>query len=337
MKKYLLILVMAISMLVTIGVSVSVTFVTDTGGLGDKSFNDSAWAGVEMAVNKLGVTANLIQSYEQSDYIPNLTAAAQISDVVVAVGFLIKDSVEKVAPQFPNTKFIFIDGSIKGIPNVESFIFDQQQGGFLVGYIAAAMSKTGKVGVVGGIPIPPVESYMYGYKAGVETYNILHGTNVQVISGYVGSFDDPSAGKSLTESQVSQGADIVFQLAGLSGLGVIDAMKDKPKGYFAIGADQDQDYLAPGHVLVSAIKRVDIGVFDGIKSVVDGTFVGKTVILSIKNGGIGISPMTYTKQLVPKSLFHELDVLKKMIKEGELEIPQTKSGFSSFQVPQIRF
>lgn len=337
MKKYLLVLVMVISMLVTIGISMTVTFVTDTGGLGDKSFNDSAWSGVEMAVNKLGVTANLIQSYEQSDYIPNLTAAAQISDVVVAVGFLIKDSVEKVAPQFPNTKFIFIDGSIKDIPNVESFIFDQQQGGFLVGYIAAAMSKTGKVGVVGGIPIPPVESYMYGYKAGVETYNILHGTNVQVIFGYVGSFDDPSAGKSLTESQISQGADIVFQLAGLSGLGVIDAMKDKPKGYFAIGADQDQDYLAPGHVLVSAIKRVDIGVFDGIKSVVNGSFVGKTVVLSIKNGGIGISPMTYTKQLISKSLFHELDVLKKMIKKGELEIPQTKSEFSSFQVPQIRF
>ncbi len=337
MKKYLLILVMAISLLATIGTSISVTFVTDTGGLGDKSFNDSAWAGVEMAVNKLGVTANLIQSYEQSDYIPNLTAAAQISDVVVAVGFLIKDSVEKVAPQFPNTKFIFIDGSIKDIPNVESFIFDQQQGGFLVGYIAAAMSKTGKVGVVGGIPIPPVESYMYGYKAGVETYNVLHGTNVRVISGYVGSFDDPSAGKSLTESQISQGADIVFQLAGLSGLGVIDAMKDKPKGYFAIGADQDQDYLAPGHVLVSAIKRVDIGVFNGIKSAVDGTFVGKTVILSIKNGGIGISPMTYTKQLAPKSLFQELDVLKEMIKNGKLAIPQTKSEFNSFQVPQIRF
>ncbi len=337
MKKCLILLGVLILTVSIVALSLSVTFVTDTGGLGDKSFNDSAWAGVQMAVNKLGVTANLIQSYEQSDYIPNLTAAAQISDAVVAVGFLIKDAVEKVAPQFPNTKFIFIDGSIKGIPNVESFIFDQQQGGFLVGYIAAAMSKTGKVGVVGGIPIPPVESYMYGYKAGVKTYNVLHGTNVQVISGYVGSFDDPSAGKALTESQISQGADIVFQLAGLSGLGVIDAMKNRPKGYFAIGADQDQDYLAPGHVLVSAIKRVDIGVFDGIKSVYDGTFVGKTITLSLKNGGIGISPMTYTKQLVPKSVFSELKILENMIKDGKLKIPQTKDEFASFQVPQINF
>ncbi len=337
MKKYLVWMGVLILIIGTLSFSLTVTFVTDTGGLGDKSFNDSAWAGVQMAVNKLGITANLIQSYEQSDYIPNLTAAAQISDAVVAVGFLIKDAVEKVAPQFPNTKFIFIDGSIQGIPNVESFIFDQQQGGFLVGYIAAAMTKTGKVGVVGGIPIPPVESYMYGYKAGVETYNVLHGTNVQVISGYVGSFDDPSAGRSLTESQISQGADIVFQLAGLSGLGVIDAMKDQPSGYFAIGADQDQDYLAPGHVLVSAIKRVDIGVFDGIKSVYDGTFVGKTKVLSLKNGGIGISPMTYTKHLVPKHVFKELKVLEKMIEEGKLKVPQTKEEFSSFQVPQMSF
>ncbi len=337
MKRYVVFFVAFMLIFGVAALSFTVTFVTDTGGLGDKSFNDSAWHGVQMAVKKFGVTADVIQSYEQSDYIPNLSAAAQISNAVVAVGFLIKDAVERVAPQFPNTKFIFIDGSIKGIPNVESYIFDQQQGGFLVGYIAAAMSKTGKVGAVCGMPIPPVNSYLYGYKAGVETYDVLHGKNVQVISGYVGSFDDPSAGKDMTESQISAGADIVFQLAGLSGLGVIDAMRNEPKGYFAIGADQDQDYLAPGHVLVSAIKRVDIGVFDGIKSVIDGTFKGKTFTLSLNNGGIGISPMTYTKQLVPKSIFHQLDVLEKMIKAGKLIIPQTKAEFDSFQVPQINF
>ncbi len=337
MKKYVAFFMISMLILGTVALSITVTFVTDTGGLGDKSFNDSAWAGVEMAVKQYGITANIIQSYEQSDYVPNLSAAAQISDAVVAVGFLIKEAVERVAPQYPNTKFIFIDGSIKNIPNVESYIFDQQQGGFLVGYIAAAMSKTGKVGAVCGMPIPPVKSYLFGYKAGVKTYNILHGKNVQVLSGYVGSFDDPSAGKAMTESQISAGADIVFQLAGLSGLGVIDAMRDQPKGYFAIGADQDQDYLAPGHVLVSAMKRVDIGVFDGIKSVIDGTFKGKTFTLSLNNGGIGISPMTYTKQLVPKSIFHQLDILENMIRKGKLIIPQTKAEFDAFQVPQISF
>ncbi len=335
MKKFFVLLIL--TLIAGIGLSLTVTFVTDTGGIGDKSFNDSAWNGVEMAVKNLGVTANLIQSYEQADYIPNLSAAAQVSDVVVAVGFLIQDAVIKVAPQFPNTKFIFIDGSINGIPNVESYIFAQQQGGFLVGYLAAAMTKTGKVGVVAGMPIPPVDSYMYGYEAGVETYNVLHGTNVQVISGYVGSFDDPAAGKAMTESQIAAGADIVYQLAGLSGLGVIDAMKSQPAGYYAIGADMDQDYLAPGHVLVSSLKRVDIGVYDGIKSVIDGTFKGGTILLSLNNGGIGLSPMTYTKQFVPQSVMKEIKVLEQMIIDGKLNIPQTKEEFQSFQVPQITF
>ncbi len=333
MKKFFVVLIFVLA--IAIGAyAFTVTFVTDTGGIGDKSFNDSAWAGVEMAVHNLGVTANLIQSYEQADYISNLSAAAQVSNVVVAVGFLIQDAVKKVAPQFPNTKFVFIDGSINDIPNVESYIFAQQEGGFLVGYIAAAMTKTEKVGIVAGMPIPPVESYLYGFESGVETYNVVHGKNVQVISGYVGSFDDPTAGKAMTESEIAAGADIVYQLAGLSGLGVIDAMKDKPSGYFAIGADMDQDYLAPGHVLVSSIKRVDVGVYDGIKSALDGTFKGgETITLSIANGGIGISPMTYTKQLIPAHVMKEVELLKQIIKDGKINIPQTKKEFENFQVP----
>ncbi len=336
MKKYLVVFLALVLVLSTIGMAITVFFVTDTGGLGDKSFNDSAWAGVEMAVKKFGVTANVIQSYEQADYIPNLTAAAQVSDVVVAVGFMMKDALAKVAPQFPNTKFIFIDGVVKS-PNVENFLFKEQQGAFLVGYLAAAMTKTGKVGFVGGIPIPPVLRYQYGYEAGVETYNVLNGANVQVLSGYVGSFDDPAAGKSMTNSQFSEGADIVFAAAGLTGLGTIEAAKDAGPGHFAIGVDQDQDYLAPGYVLTSAMKRVNVAVFDGIKSVVNGTFKGGTITLSLKDNGVGMSPMTYTKQLVPKAIFHQLDVLKKAIKDGKLVVPGTKKEFQAFQVPPIQF
>ncbi len=336
MRKYLVAFLALVLVLGTIGMSITVFFVTDTGGLGDKSFNDSAWAGVEMAAKKYDVTANVIQSYEQADYIPNLTAAAQVSDVVVAVGFMMQDALAKVAPQFPNTKFIFIDGVVKS-PNVENFLFKEQQGAFLVGYLAAAMTKTGKVGYVGGIPIPPVLRYQYGYEAGVKTYNVLNGANVQVLSGYVGSFDDPAAGKSMTNSQFSEGADIVFAAAGLSGLGTIEAAKDAGKGHFAIGVDQDQDYLAPGYVLTSAMKRVNVAVFDGIKSVVEGTFKGGTITLTLKDNGIGMSPMTYTKQLVPKPIFHQLDVLKKAIIDGKLVVPGTKEAFQAFQVPQIQF
>ncbi len=336
MKKYVVALLALVLIMSTIGAAVTVFFVTDTGGLGDKSFNDSAWAGVQMAVKKFGITANVIQSYEQADYIPNLTAAAQVSDVVIAVGFMMQDALAKVAPQFPNTKFIFIDGVVKA-PNVENFLFKEQEGAFLVGYLAAGVTKTGKVGFIGGIPIPPVLRYQYGYEAGVETYNVLNGANVQVLSGYVGSFDDPAAGKSMTNSQFSEGADIVFAAAGLSGLGTIEAAKDAGPGHFAIGVDQNQDYLAPGFVLTSAMKRVNIAVFDGIKSVVNGTFKGGTTVLGLKEDGVGISPMTYTKQYVPKSLLSQLKVLEKAIISGKLVVPNTKESFQSFQVPAIQF
>lgn len=336
MKKYIVAFLGLVLVLGTIGMAISVFFVTDTGGLGDKSFNDSAWAGVEMAAKKYDVTANVIQSYEQADYIPNLTAAAQVSDVVVAVGFMMQDALAKVAPQFPNTKFIFIDGVVNS-PNVENFLFREQEGAFLVGYLAAGMTKTGKVGYVGGIPIPPVLRYQYGYEAGVETYNVLNGANVQVLSGYVGSFDDPAAGKSITNSQFSEGSDIVFAAAGLSGLGTIEAAKDAGKGHFAIGVDVDQDYLAPGYVLTSAMKRVDVAVFDGIESAVNETFKGGTRTLTLKDNGIGISSMTYTKQLVSKTLLQQIDVLKKAIIDGKLVVPNTKEKFQAFQVPQIQF
>lgn len=336
MKKFLFVFLVSILILGTAGMSLTVFFVTDTGGLGDKSFNDSAWAGVQMAAKKYDITANVIQSYEQADYIPNLTAAAQVADVVVAVGFMMQDAVTKVAPQFPNVKFITIDFSVDA-PNVESFLFSENQGAYLAGYLAAAMSKTGKVGFVGGIPIPPVERYQYGYDAGIQTYNVLNGANVQILSGYVGSFDDPAAGKSMTNSQFSEGADIVFAAAGLSGLGTIEAAKDAGPGHFAIGVDQDQDYLAPGYVLTSAMKRVDVAVFDGIQAVIEGTFKAGTVTLTLKDDGVGISPMTYTKQLVPASVLHQIDVLKQAVISGEIVVPATSKELQTFQVPAIQF
>ncbi len=336
MKKFVIAFLVSILVLATVGLPLTVFFVTDTGGLGDKSFNDSAWAGVQMAVQKYGITANVIQSYEQADYVPNLTAAAQVADVVIGVGFMMQDAVTKVAPQFPNVKFITIDFSVDA-PNVESFLFAENQGAYLAGYLAAAMSKTGKVGFVGGIPIPPVERYQYGYEAGIQTYNVLNGANVQVLSGYVGSFDDPAAGKAMTNSQFSEGADIVFAAAGLSGLGTIEAAKDAGPGHFAIGVDQDQDYLAPGYVLTSAMKRVDVAVFDGIQAVINGTFKAGTVTLTLKDDGVGISPMTYTKQLVPASVMHQIEVLKQDVASGEIMVPATDKELQTFQVPAIQF
>lgn len=336
MKKYLVIFSVLLLVLGTLGMSLTVFFVTDTGGLGDKAYNDNAWKGVQMAVSKYHCTVNVVQSYEQSDYIPNLTAAAEISDVVIAVGPMMQDALAKVAPQFPNTKFIFIDGGVDA-PNVENFDFDAQQSSFLGGYLAAAMTKTGKIGFVGGIPIVAVEAFQYGYEAGADAYNVLNGKDVKVLSNYAGTFDDPAAGKSIANSQYSNGADIVFAAAGLTGLGTIEAAKDAGTGHYAIGVDQDQDYLAPGFVLTSVMKHVDIAVFDGIKSVVNGDFKAGTVVLTLKDGGVGLSPMTYTKDLVPASVLNQIDVLKKDIIEGKLVVPSTEKALQSFQVPDILF
>ncbi|MGC9219553.1 MAG: BMP family lipoprotein [Athalassotoga sp.] len=336
MKKFLISFFISILALATVGLSLTVFFVTDTGGLGDKSYNDNAWAGVQMAVKQYGISTGVIQSYEQADYVPNLISAAEVADVVVAVGPMMQDALTQVAPQFPNTKFIFIDGNVNA-PNVENFNFAAEQSSFLAGYLASSMSKTGKIGFVGGIPLPAVEVFQYGYEAGAKAYNVLNGANVQVLSGYVGSFDDPAAGKAMTNSQFSEGADIVFAAAGLTGLGTIEAAKDAGNGHFAIGVDQDQDYLAPGFVLTSVLKNEDIAVFDGIKSVVDNTFKSGTFIMNLKNNGVGLSQMLYTKSIIPASVLHQIDVLKKAIVDGELVVPSTEKALQVFQVPSIQF
>ncbi len=334
-------ILLALLVLLVMGSSfanLTVIMVTDTGGLGDKSFNDSAWAGVQMAVKKLGVVGNVVQSYEQADYVPNLEDAADIADVVVGVGFMMQDALKKVAPEYPNTKFIFVDGVVDA-PNVLSYTFKEQEGAFLVGYLAAAMTKTGKVGYVGGIPIPPVKRYEFGYRAGVKAYNVWKNKNVEVLTGYVNSFSDAEKGKSMTETQFGEGADIVFAAAGLSGLGTIKAAQEKGvgSGYFAIGVDQDQDYLAPGCVLASAMKRVDNAVYYGIEAAVKGTFKGEHKVIGMKEKGIGISPMTYTKQFVPKEVLHELDVIKAKIADGTIKVPATEEEFKAFMPPKIEF
>jgi basic membrane protein A len=336
MKKLLIAFLISILALVTVGLPLTVFFVTDTGGIGDKSYNDNAWAGVQMAVKQYGISTGVIQSYEQADYVPNLISAAEVADVVVAVGPMMQDALAQVAPQFPNVKFIFIDGNVNS-PNVENFNFAAEQSSFLAGYLAAAMSKTGKIGFIGGIPLPAVEAFQYGYEAGAKAYDVLNGANVQVLSGYVGSFDDPAAGKSMTNSQFSEGADIVFAAAGLTGLGTIEAAKDAGPGHFAIGVDQDQDYLAPGFVLTSVLKNEDIAVFDGIKSAIDNTFKSGTIMMNLENNGVGLSQMLYTKNIIPASILQQIDTLKKAIVDGKLVVPSTAAELQAFQVPSILF
>ncbi|AEH51295.1 BMP family lipoprotein [Pseudothermotoga thermarum] len=346
--------------LVVMAMGFRVIMVTDVGGLGDKSFNDGTWEGILIAAKEIGAEAQVIQSYEQADYIPNLTKAAQQADVVYAVGFMMTDALFKVARQFPNTYFVGIDivpPEGVNLPNVLCFVFREEQAGFYAGYIAAAMTATGKIGFVGGIPIPPVERFRYGFEAGARIYSELHKKRIEILRGYTNDFEDPKKGKDLTLAQYAQGADIVFLAAGACGNGGIEAAREKmvslvgsdklvdiidyvtknKKGYFAIGVDVDQDYMAPGVVLCSATKGISAAGYYGVKWAWEGTFEGGLKVLGVKEGGAGVSPMKYTKGMIPNHVIAELEYLTKLIKEGKLVIPDTEDALKAFKVPPISF
>lgn len=364
MKK--LLVLGLISLMFVSSFALKVVMVTDVGGLGDKSFNDGTWEGVLMAEKQFPeVVGELIISKEQTDYIPNLTTAAQQGDVVIGVGFMMADALFNIAAQYPDTFFIGIDiepSPGQTVPsNLALYTFKEHEAGFLGGYVAAAMTKTGKIGFVGGIEIPPVKRYEIGYRAGVEAYNQIHGTNIEVIVGYAASFEDPAKGKQLTLSQYDAGADIVFACAGATGNGVIDAAKEKGssfyglgpnaslryiidryyeegRGYFAIGVDVDQDYMAPGYVLLSITKKIDVATFEGIESALSARyFQSGHNNLGIADDGVGISAMKYTKGLVPNEVIAELAFLQKLAVEGSIKIPQSETELGGFDASNIVF
>jgi basic membrane protein A len=243
--------------------------VTDIGGLDDKSFNHLAFVGIQRAKAQLGVDFKVLESHQESEYVPNLqTLAAQHYDLVIAVGFLMDGAIKKVAKAFPTVNFAIIDDApTPALPNVQGLLFKEQESGYLAGYLAALESKTGTVSTVGGQKIPPVDHYIAGFQAGAKAAN----PSVKTLNDYSNSFTDTAKCKQLALNQISQNSDVVFQVAGGCGLGALSAAKEK--SVWGIGVDADQAYLGD-YILTSAIKKVDVAVFDTIKQVVDGTFQG---------------------------------------------------------------
>jgi basic membrane protein A len=270
-----------------------VGLVTDIGGLNDRSFNQLANEGLKRAASELGVETKVLPSKSNADYVPNLSSLAQQKyDVVVAVGFLMADATDTVASKFPNTKFAIIDvdaTTMKHKPtNVAGLLFTEQQSGYLAGYLAGLYTKDagGKlIGAVGGQEIPPVQKYIAGYQKGAQD-----AAGIKTVFGYSQDFVDQAKCKELALNQIAEGAKVVFQVAGQCGLGVIDAAKEKKVQ--AIGVDADQSYLGP-QVLTSAIKKVDVAVFDAIKSAQDGSFKGGAdQVFDVKAGGAGIGKIS---------------------------------------------
>ncbi|CUU37896.1 basic membrane protein A [Armatimonadetes bacterium DC] len=306
--------------------------VTDVGGIGDESFNASAWRGLERARDQLGAEVRYLESRTAADYVRNLTALArQGFNVVFAIGFLMEDSLAKVAPRFPKVYFGIVDGRAPNLPNCVSLIFNEQEGSYLVGALAGAFTKTNVVGFVGGMNVPLIKKFEYGYRAGVLTTN----PKAKVLVGYTGNWDDVSKGRELALTQFNQGADIIYHAAGRCGIGVIRAAQQKGKGYYAIGVDSDQDHLAPGHVLTSMMKRVDNAVFDVCKRVAEGRFKSGTIVYGVKEKGVGLSPMRFTRKLVRDAIMAKINKLEQLIVQGKVVPPYNEQTFRAFRPPKV--
>jgi basic membrane protein A and related proteins len=309
--------------------------VLDTGGVDDRSFNAAAWAGLQDAQKKLGLgdkDIKYIESKDAADYKTNLTnLTAQNYDIVFAIGYKMAGPLAEVAPQFPNVKYAIVDADAPKFPNCAGLTFKEQEGTFLAGFLAASVSKSKKIGFVGGEQIPLIEKFEAGYKAGAK----MADPTVTVTATYTGDWNDESKGRSQADQQYGSGADIVFQAAGKAGLGVIEAARTRGKGYYAIGVDQDQDYIAPGNVLTSVVKHLDTAVSDMVQKVAAGKFTPGTSVYGLKENGVGLSEMKYTKQVVPADVQTRLDKIKQMIIDGQIVPPTSLKELATFQPPKI--
>jgi len=260
------------------GEGISIGLVTDTGGVNDRGFNEFSIAGLDQAADELGVETRVYVSSTEDDYLPNLTAAAEDGhDLVIAVGFLLAPSTIQIANEFPDTNFAGVDHFYGGegceeqgtceAPNAVGMQYPSEEAGYLAGIVAALTTESNTVSTVGGIKIPPVDNWIAGFQQGVADTN----PDVQTLNAYSQDFVDQAKCKEIALDQISQGSDIVFQVAGDCGLGAIDGACEQ--GRFAIGVDADQS--AQGDcVITSALKPLQSSVFSVIQSQVDGTFEG---------------------------------------------------------------
>lgn len=320
-----LILVMSFA-LPALAADMKIAMVTDVGGVNDQSFNQSAWEGLKRAEKDFGIKVAYKESKQDADYAPNMETLTDAGyDLIWGIGFLMGDAIKETAELNPDQKYAIIDFAYgdETPKNVACAVFQEEEPSFLVGYIAGKMTKSDKVGFVGGIKFPLIEKFEYGFMAGVKMAN----PKAEVMRQYAESFTDAAKGKAIANNMYQQGADIVFHASGGVGDGVIEAAKEK--GQWAIGVDKDQNFLAPDNVLTSAMKRVDNAIYDTGKRLMDGEFAGgQTVVYNLKNDGVGIAP-TSSKH-VPEAILKEVDGLVAKIKAGEIVVPATKDAFDKF-------
>ena len=303
-----------------------VAMVTDVGGVNDQSFNQSAWEGLQRAEKDFAIKVAYKESKQDADYGPNMETLTDAGyDLIWGIGFLMGDAIKETAEINPDQKYAIIDFAYgdQTPKNVACVVFQEEEPSFLVGYVAGKMTQTNKVGFVGGIKFPLIEKFEYGYMAGVKLAN----PKCRVLRQYAESFTDAAKGKAIANNMYQQGADIVFHASGGVGDGVIEAAKEKDK--WAIGVDKDQNFLAPDHVLTSAMKRVDNAIYDVVKQLKNGQFKGgQAVVYNLKNEGVGIAPTS--NKHVPAPILEDVEGLIAKIKAGEIVVPATRAAFEKF-------
>ncbi|HKQ08004.1 MAG TPA: BMP family ABC transporter substrate-binding protein [Blastocatellia bacterium] len=297
-----------------------VGIVFDIGGKDDKSFNAAAWVGVQRALKDMPSDMILrdVEPGDPTSIEPSMRAFAERGyDLIIGVGFAQAPIMEQVSKDYPNLKFAIIDGVIDA-PNVASLIFKEHEGSFLVGMIAARTTKTNKVGFVGGMDIPLIHKFATGYAEGARFAN----PKIEVFENYVGvndsAWNNPGKGKELAKAQIERGADVIFQAAGNSGLGVFDAAEET--NHLAIGVDANQNWVKPGFILTSMMKRVDNAVYDTVKDVIGNQFKGGIHEFGLESDGVGYALDDYNRNLIPQSVLDEVERAKKEIIAGRIKV-----------------
>ncbi|GGE65054.1 BMP family lipoprotein [Priestia taiwanensis] len=301
-----------------------VGMVTDTGGVDDKSFNQSAWEGIKRFGEgnglKDGKGFKYLQSNVEADYVPNLTKFAESKyDITYAIGYMMMKSTETIADKFPKNNFAIVDTVVEK-PNVASIVFNEQDGSFLVGVAAAMTSKTGKIGFIGGTDSPLIRKFEAGFVQGAKAIN----PNIEINSKFAGDFNKSELGTQLASAMYGQGADIIYHAAGGTGKGVFTEAKNRKKkgeNVWVIGVDRDQhdEGLPEDVTLTSMIKRVDIAVEKMSKDVMDGNFPGgKVVKYGFKEEGLD-----YGKKNLSKDIQAKMEEYKKQILDGTLKVTET--------------
>lgn len=333
MKKWMIIsIVMTLALVVALPArpaqsqsDLNVALIIAQGGLGDRSYNDSAFAGLTLAAQELGVQVFPIESADPVGEAEQLlrTAAETGFDLVITLEFAHFEPLARVAPDYPDTTFAIVN-VIVDQPNVVSIMFDEHTGSFLAGALAALVTTDENIeqtndaavlGVIGGVMSSGIDVFLYGYLQGACAVN----PDIEMLMAYANDFGDPAKGREMALAMYEQDADVVFQVAGGTGAGVIEAASDE--NFFAIGVDSDQDFLAPGNVLTSMLKRVDVSVYNTIELAVNGELEGGTVLqYGLAENGVGLTEMTYTRHIIPTEYMDQVNMYHDQILAGELDV-----------------